>query len=293
MGTYRNNAESMLTGTVDTTKFRAFLLGFKNTLLNSGWAQTSDTGQMDETTVDWPAAQTSTIGSQLFYLDDTMHATYPIIMKLSFGRSANSKVTMLMTFGYTTDGASTFTGWSTQAFTLSSGGSNDSTSAATGIAMGSYGEGYAWVTFGRSQWGLALDSLFIHVVREFDENGELVTTNGNWALVFQGVGNTRPYCYSVNREMALYFYDTNPTLAIPFSTTQSGTADETELWKWPMKFPQVRPLATLYTYMAGDIQTDSPFKASVSGVERTYLPSGQAKASYQYSASHMFALVWE
>jgi hypothetical protein len=160
------------------------------------------------------------------------------------------------------------------------------------MSMGCTVEGCGWWVYGRNQWSSSPDTVFLHVAREFDSNGEVVN-NGNWCVVFQGVGNYRPCTYSWNREFATQFYENYPQVAIPFNSTLSGSATETELWRWNMKFPKVTPMATLYTYMQGDIQMDAPFTCNVSGTPRTYLTTGANRCSYQYNVAHHAAMIWE
>lgn len=293
MTTYRNNAARQPT-VADTTSFRNWIIDCVATLSGSGWARSAQTGQLDENTVTYPAAISTVAGWQVWYLDDSLHSTYPIYMKLTWGRgSTSTRVSLTAQFGYALDGSGNFSGWTTPVISLSAGsGTSDAASSATAVNMGCTVEGCGWVAFGRAAWYSGTDTLMLHVAREFDSNGEVVN-NGNWCVVFQGAGNTRPYCYSWNREFATQFYETYPQVAIPFNSTLSGSATETELWRWNMKFPKVTPMATLYTYMQGDIQLDAPFTCNVSGAPRTYLPTGMNRCSYQYNSSHHAVMVWE
>lgn len=294
MTTYRNNAQRM-PYVADTTSFRNWIIDFVAMLESSGWAQAADTGQLDETTVTYPGTASTAAGWQIWYLNDSLHATYPLYVKFTFGRgSTSNRVSLTFQFGYATDGAGTFVGWtgSVQQMMVGSN-SSDSPSLASGVGMGSGGEGYAWFVNGRSCWmGSTGSHIMLHVAREFDSDGQVVA-NGNWCYWFQAPGNSRFYGSSINRAMALSFTDTYPCCHIPFNTTQSGSATQTELWRHLMKFPAVTPMASMYTYMSGDIQMDAPFQADVSGALRTYLPTGIDKASYQANAAHMAAMIWE
>ncbi len=292
MATFRDNAAALPNAGTDAS-FRAWIQGMVAMLDAAGWSQAADTGQLNKDTVTYPAAVSTWAGSQMWYLDDSLHSSYPLYMQVSWGRgSTGTRVSFKVQFGYATNGANAFVGWSSQVYTPMPGsGTSDIVSAGTGVNTASGGEGYAWFSCGRGVWGSA-DTLWVHVAREFDDEGQVVS-NGNWCLVVMGPSYSRPYVYAVNREMALVFMDSNPTLMVPFATTQSGSATETELWKWPMKFPHVVSMASLFTYMAGDIQMDAPFQTDVSGALRTYLPTGLWKCSQQASQSHMAAMVWE
>lgn len=69
-------------------EFRALIVIFLASLTGCGWTQTADTGQVNTATVTYPAgnSQDATSGSWLGYMDDSLHATTPIYMKVTFGR---------------------------------------------------------------------------------------------------------------------------------------------------------------------------------------------------------------
>jgi hypothetical protein len=292
MGTYRNNAQRM-PSVADTTSFRNWIIDFVAMLEGSGWAQSADTGQLDETTVTYPATVSTVAGYQIWYLNDSLHSTYPLYVKFIFGRgSTSTRVSLTFQFAYATDGAGNLTGWTDTVRSMMTGSaSSNQPSVATGVGMGSGGEGYGWFVNGRGCWPTA-NHVMLHVARQFDDEGEVVS-NGNWSYTWQAPENSRLYAASINRTMGLQFYTTDPVCAIPFTTTQSGSATQTELWRHLMKFPEVTPMATVFTYMAGDIQMDAPFQTAVSGKLRTYIPSGIDKAAVGASTSHMAAMVWE
>lgn len=295
MTTYRNSYARFNT-TGDTAGFRGWVQDFVATLSGAGWARLSQVGELDENTVVLPASST-TAGWQVWYLNDSLHATYPIYMKVTWGRgNTSTKISLSVQFGYQLDGSGTFVGWSTSVFGLAGGtGSYDHATLAVAPSMGSTGEGYAWFMNGRGQNTSGAWPMTVHIAREFDSNGEVVN-NGNWSVVYHGPGTNsgRPFSYCVNRQWGTVFSDAYPQCHVPFDVTLSGSATETELWRHYMKFPSVTPMATLYTYMAGDIQIDAPFTCSVSGAARTYLPTGVYYYSRSSSnTSHMAAMIWE
>lgn len=293
MTTYRNSYARFNT-TGNDAGFRGWVQDFVATLQGAGWGRLAQVGELDENTVTLPASST-TAGWQVWYLNDSLHSTYPIYMKVTWGRgNTSTKISLSIQFGYQLDGSGTFVGWSTNPISMAGGaGSYDNASAAVAPSMGSTGEGYAWFINGRgaaaSGWPFT-----VHIAREFDSNGEVVN-NGNWSVVYSGpatnTGRAATYC--VNREWGTVFFESYPQCAVPFDTTLSGSATETELWRHYMKFPSVTPMTTLYTYMAGDIQVDSQFTCSVSGVARTYLPTGVGMFSRSGNSSHMAAMIWE
>src|ERR1043166_6224903 len=71
-------------------KFRSLIVIFLASLTNCGWTQTADTGQVNTSTVTYPASNNAdaTSGSWLGFMDDSLHSTTPIYIKCTFGRGA-------------------------------------------------------------------------------------------------------------------------------------------------------------------------------------------------------------
>lgn len=295
MATFRNNAAN-LPSVADTTSFRAWIADMVTMLESSGWAQATDTEQLDETTVTYPGTVNTVAGSQIWYLNDSLHATYPLYMKLTWGRgSTGNRISLTAQFGYATNGSGSLTGWTSSVLSFAVGSATgDSTSNATGQNIASGGEGYAWFINGRNAWAGTSNNIFLSVSREFDSDTGEVKNNGNWAAEYLLSGSYQGLTMSVNREAALVFSGSINCVP-PFDTILSGSATETELWRHLAKFPNVSPIGTAFTYFIGDIQEGSSFDADVNGAVRTYLPVGLALASNSSSnrSSHMYALLWE
>lgn len=89
--------------------FRSWI-GFINTMMTTaGWVQTPDTGQINFATVLAPTAVNTKQGYALYRMNDTLQATYPVIIKFAFGSSssaANPGIWFMV--GTNTDGAGNF-----------------------------------------------------------------------------------------------------------------------------------------------------------------------------------------
>lgn len=294
MATYRDNAANM-PSVADTTSFRNWIIDVVEMLEGSGWAQAADTGQLDETTVTYPAAVSTVAGSQIWYLDDSLHSTYPLYMRLTFGRgSSGYRISLTVQFGYATNGTGSLSGWTSSVITIALGSNSaDAPVAATGQNIASGGEGYAWFINGKHGWAGTSRNIFISVSREFNTDGT-VANNGNWCVEYLGTSSYQTLVQSVNRQAALVFSG-NINCVPPFDTVLSGSATETELWRHLVKLPHVSAIGSAFTYFIGDIQEGAPFSADVNGAVRTYLPTGLDLASNSASnrGSHMHALLWE
>lgn len=296
MSTYRNNAAN-LPNAATTAQFRAWIQDCVTMFGNIGLTKASDTGMLDETTVTWPGVASTVAGYQIWYLDDSLHATHPIYIRFGWGQgSSGTRMTFNFQIGYATNGTGSLTGWTSSAANILAGATASTTGNATGINCGSGGEGYAWFLNGRHSWpGTGLQTTpFFCIQREHDVNGAVVN-GGNFAVLFQSPDVGVPFrVASWNREFATAFGYSNYFCMTPFNTSQSGSATETELWRHFGKFPHVANLGATATYMSGDIQIDAPFTAEVTGAIRTWLPIGIAGCSVDTTnASHMLTALWE
>jgi hypothetical protein len=93
-----------------TTGFRAWVAEFIAQLNAVGLTQTSDTGQIDTTTVTRPGVSTNA-GYAIFRFNDTLHNTTPIFIRFDFGTDASATIPRIqVAIGSGTDGAGVITG---------------------------------------------------------------------------------------------------------------------------------------------------------------------------------------
>ena len=64
------------------------LIGHFRSSLGTAWAQDSDTGQINPATVTYPASNNSTAGFEIWHMNDSLHSTTPIYLKVEYGRGA-------------------------------------------------------------------------------------------------------------------------------------------------------------------------------------------------------------
>lgn len=69
------------------TQMRQFLGGMKQGMLDAGFIQTADTGQMDPETIEYSTTTTGALGYLVFRFDDALQATHPVFFKLEFNPS--------------------------------------------------------------------------------------------------------------------------------------------------------------------------------------------------------------
>jgi hypothetical protein len=94
------------------TVFRAWINEIHNALIAFGWVQTSDTGQINFSTVTSPAAGSTFQGYAVYRMNDSLQSTCPVYMRIDFGSAstaAHVSWKVQVTIGGT-NGAGTLTG---------------------------------------------------------------------------------------------------------------------------------------------------------------------------------------
>ena len=102
---------TLLTNSTDAN-FRIWGSSVDGTFVTCGWVQTSDTGQINWTTVAAPVAINTSKGYSIFRMNDAMQATKPVFLKIEYGSSPAvvANPCMWITIGTGSDGAGTITG---------------------------------------------------------------------------------------------------------------------------------------------------------------------------------------
>ncbi|HPE27632.1 MAG TPA: hypothetical protein PLM10_02080 [Saccharofermentans sp.] len=294
MATYMNPA-GRLPSAATTDSFRNFIIDMVAMLNASGWSKASDTGMLDETTVVYPETVSTIAGSQIWYLDDSFHATQPLYVKFTWGRgSASNRISFSFQVGYATDGSGNLTGWVSDVLTPMVGSNTyDAVSAANplGLFLASGGEGYAWLLWGRFCWpGNNSTPLFL-INREFNSDGT-VSDSGNWSILYNTSGSYQPKLYTVIRDTGTIL-NTQCACFIPFDQKTSVKAFITDGWKHPIKYNDWSTLAGAFTYFTYDIPLDNTFSCNINGAERTYIATGVQRMSSSYEVEHVLAALWE
>jgi hypothetical protein len=91
--------------------FRAWGLEFSNALRACGLAVTTDTGQINWTTVLHPTVANTAAGYEVYKFTDALQATYPIFVKVEYGTGPLvAQPDIWITIGTATNGAGTLSG---------------------------------------------------------------------------------------------------------------------------------------------------------------------------------------
>lgn len=99
--------------------FRAWAQGIETAILALGWVNTSDTGQLNLSTMTVPVAAATFAGYRMYRMDDALQATAPCYLKIEFGTGVSTNVNPGLRFSYATatNGAGTLIGIVSATFT--------------------------------------------------------------------------------------------------------------------------------------------------------------------------------
>ena len=164
-----SNASSVL--------FREWGGGISAALSAIGLVKTSDTGQINWTTVLAPIGGSQSMGYEIYRFNDSLQATYPIFVKVEYGSGSTTAYTGIWwTIGAATDGAGTLSQLlSVRAQQTSAAAST--TAAKSYASMLANGSGFAlalWPSLGSNY------SRFVIVERSCDSSG---VPNGNGTFI--------------------------------------------------------------------------------------------------------------
>lgn len=158
--------------------FRAWGLALRTALTSAGIVRTSDTGQIDFSTVSAPGTS-SYAGYDIFRFDDAAQGADPVFFKLEYGKgSATTRHALRLTVGTGSDGAGTLTN-----------ASSAMTAVGTATASGNTSIGASFFDGALCLWdaytSAVAGQVAIVIERARDINGDLIA--GNFAAF--GIGN--------------------------------------------------------------------------------------------------------
>jgi hypothetical protein len=291
----------------DSANTRTALTQIKTTLTSANWVQTADTGQLDQTTLTWTSTASAVYGYWIFYLNDSLHATYPLYMKVYFWNSGTSAIEMLASFGFATDGAGNFTGnkYPAAGNGIHAGGGGYSTFAfgrgTTYPVAACGGDGFSFINHMMVAASVSEGFLF-GVCREFNPSTG-APTGGNFTVYVKDSGTT----YSVinyNRSLntAWYVAGGMGVAFNPYERTISQSAATTDLIRHYAAMPtsSTTPnfivIPSILGYNTAEIAYNTTFTAQplAGGSPRTYYTSQIVRSSFSNATTnYALAFIWE
>lgn len=284
-------------------EFRAWGSEFSSKLAAVGLTQTSDTGQINWTTVTRPGANTDA-GYEVWRFNDTMQSTAPIFLKFFFGTGNTTGAPRIrVEIGTGSNGSGTLTGTGSG---TSFGGNATYTSIAAGSATAvpsymCYVDGafsYMW------KRGAAGQGLFC-LSRTCNASG---VADGDGYLVWS-IGGTGSVTAMANVRMVRFASPASVIYSVVGTTADSGVAitpgylntssalpngDKQAYMAW-VGLPEMRPVVGMCAVLISEFAGGSTFTtAMVGSTVRTYLASGIAGNNAAVNnANYALAFLWE
>lgn len=289
-----------------TTQFRAWGLELSNMLTTIGFIKSSDTGQINWASVTRPAVGVSG-GYEIRYMNDSLHGTAPIYVKLEYGTDAASAAypAMWITIGTASNGSGTITGTviAREAFL-----GNSLVLDTTVVAKVSYAcmsNGCVWFAFKTKVRVSSTFAAFCMAIERTKDSSGTSTADG---FVF----HRGPYGYSnASGHSTVYIFGTGYTVSslgyvefgggsggyafMPYNigvtgTVVSGVPGSMQLARHYLVTPEIQPLLCMVGQSVGDaITLGTTFTATVLGVtSHTYMSLEKVFSNHDHVCA-----IWE
>lgn len=250
--------------------FRAFFQFWHDGFANGNWIQTSDTGQINLTTVTKPVAANTVAGYEVWRMDDALQATAPVFLKIEYGTGAANASTpgIWYTFGTGSDGSGTLTGTTTvrKQFVSPSNGGGTFTAMITSDT-----NRFAYV----SNITTAAQTIFFYmftVERSKDGSGQ---DTAEALMILAGV-NSSMHQQAWPIGGAPQTVETIPNCMIPGNGTGS---DGSVISVYPFFFdlgPFLNPMLNVLLTFQANVTTGVPVTVAMYGANHSYMPAAQS-----------------
>lgn len=259
--------------------------------------KTTDTGQVNWATVTRPAVNTDG-GYEVYYLNDSLHASAPIYFKLYYGTADTAvRPRIRIEVGTGSNGSGTLTGTGSGVIsTCTRGGSDGSSTAQPSYLCVAQGfVGLCWKT---------ATPAFFSITRTCDSSGTLSADGAH--LISRGSATAgsptqlaaRSFRYTATA--AAYpsgAMESSYGVFTPYnSITSAWPSGENMSWVCWGCFPDMRPLPHLVGFVTADVASGATFTATpVGSSARTFLTLPTANTQYPTpgTTAWSLAMLWE
>ena len=265
-------------------------------MTNAGWANSSDTGQVDINSVVYSGTSGTLYGYKVWYFNDSQHSTYPIYLRMYWRMNASSQLGIAFTIGHATDGAGNITGYKNGSDTTFMGsGATTAWGTAANASKACTIDGYSF-------WSLAPQATvgnggpMLWLSREWDNTTGAIKTNGNYTFCYYSSGVTAPVWLNVNRAQSTAISSGYASFA-PYQQANSQAGGTTDVFRVYTAFPEFGINGSGLTYHASEIGAWTTFSAQplTGGSARTFTATGLPRfANGGVSPnSDALAVIWE
>lgn len=253
----------------DDATFRAWGLAMSDAMTAVGFIKSADTGQIDWATVARPSIS-SVAGYEIRYLNDSLHGTCPIYVKIEWGAGTTQvRPILYFTVGTSTDGAGTITG--TAILARQAAGNNTSNGTTNDhLGMSCMVEGAFWLAWGLGGTAATPINAGFGIHRTCDPDG---TPNANGAY-FWYVGQSSAYIAGKH----YYRAGASSVTAYAIKGLGDNARDSLTSGKNVYTLPaliytnQPEPVVGLLGVFPYDFNLGDSFEQTVHGLVRTFQP---------------------
>lgn len=264
-------------------------------MTNSGWAAASDTGQMSISSVVWNSTGGTTYGYKIFYLNDSLHSTYPIYMRMYWRNPNSGQLGVAFTVGSGTDGAGNITGYkygsdTTYLYGTSPSGWGNASNQSRACSLNGYSY---WNLAGTPGWGTA--PMFM-LSREWDNSTGAIKSNGNYFIILNSpVTASLPQYIAVNPTQGISS-NSSYNCFVPNQSSTSQVAGTLDLFRVYVQGSPNTVCGAAVGYHASEIVTNTTFSAQplTGGSARTFIATGYNRiTNANTSSTDCLAVLWE
>jgi hypothetical protein len=254
----------------------------------SGLTKTADTGQIDWTTVTRPGVSTDA-GYEVYYLNDSLHATAPIYIKFYYGtHGGTTQPRIKVEVGTGTNGAGTLTGITATARIINAAAAGSATSFNSYLCVTTGFIGLVW------KGAASFDGGF-YVCRSCTTAGAADAKAAQFAA-YQSSGSASAQTLRFEATAAAIAADTAGNLSVvPGNPTSSLVGADYQAYLVWMNAPDVRPVFGACVVIVSEFPRGTSFNATLIGSSpRTYLSAGDSFGNVANSTINFgLAIRWE
>lgn len=281
-----------LTQTTDA-EFRAWGLSISTALAAIGLVQTSDTGQINWTTVTKPSGATASQGYEIWRMNDTAQSTAPIFMKIEYGSgNSGANPSIYLTIGTGSNGSGTLNGTPIAArFQIPNSSGVDT--ARPGFACAQ--DGFFWLSFAGASAGAQLT--FSFGFHRFCDASGVANTDGGFfwytASMITGAITGITYYRPTATVRTVIFPIPMPS---PGGLTSHAYGSDVAIYEPVVWSDRPSRVAGILGCMKGDFAAGTPLSVTAFGSSRTVLPltstGGPRAVDYAASTAAGFLAVY-
>lgn len=280
-----------------TAAFRTAGAAVSTALAAVGLVKTADTGQIDWTTVNWPGSLNTDAGYEIWRFNDSLQATVPVYLKMTWGEGSSSGFNRLtVAVGTGTNGAGTLTGLTGTLFSVVDLAGSD-----TVIPQRLFGDGGSLAFLFAATAGGTYSTYALVLVIDRTRNSD-GTANGDGLYACYGSGssysNVRSKIWNFVGGSVQGVISAAPAYPLNYGYSSAQYGGSVALMPHMVVVPPLQaPALACLTYWPADLPRFRPVTVTHLGSSHTYLPLGSLASGFdQYTSSSYvtsLAIRWE